>query len=130
MNTTVVKRFTFEAAHDLPNHAGKCRGLHGHTYTVEVGVNGEVKEQNGDSDEGMVLDFGEISKVFRERIFSVCDHHYLNDALPVEPTSAENIAAWAMREMVAGLLVVAPHVVVRFVRVWETQTGYAEVAAR
>ena len=32
----IGKTFTFEAAHWLPGHTGKCNALHGHTWTVEV----------------------------------------------------------------------------------------------
>ena len=32
----IGKTFTFEAAHWLPHHPGKCWKLHGHTWTVEV----------------------------------------------------------------------------------------------
>ena len=30
----IFKEFTFEAAHQLPWHAGKCAGLHGHGYRL------------------------------------------------------------------------------------------------
>jgi 6-pyruvoyltetrahydropterin/6-carboxytetrahydropterin synthase len=39
---TVRKCFTFDAAHQLPNHGGKCRHPHGHTYKVEVALTGPM----------------------------------------------------------------------------------------
>jgi len=36
MRTLVTRSFTFEAAHQLPWHPGKCRDLHGHGYRLEV----------------------------------------------------------------------------------------------
>lgn len=133
MKTTIIKRFTFEAAHDLPNHDGKCRGLHGHSYVVEVGITGHVNDRIGEPDQGMILDFDVVKQIFNENIHSRCDHAYLNEALPFLPnTTAENLAMWIGGEMQAGLnrrnLSAAPRfAVVSVVRVWETATGCAEV---
>ena len=43
----IGKLFKFEAAHRLPNHPGKCKNLHGHSYKLEVVVNGEVNFFSG-----------------------------------------------------------------------------------
>src|SRR5262245_30204299 len=32
----VAVEFDFDAAHNLPNYAGKCERLHGHTYRLQV----------------------------------------------------------------------------------------------
>ena len=34
---------TFDSAHFLPNHP-KCGRIHGHTYKVEIEVEGELKK--------------------------------------------------------------------------------------
>ena len=57
MRAVIRKTFRFDAAHSLPDHAGKCRGLHGHSYRVELCFQGEVKPARGEPDDGMVLDF-------------------------------------------------------------------------
>lgn len=121
---TVSKAFTFHAAHQLPNHDGKCRDLHGHTYRVEVGVTGPVNARDGSPDEGMVLDFGVIKAAWAP-LHQLVDHKFLNDVLPSEfqPTTAENIAGWVLSE----LLEAVPQVTV--VRVWETPTSCVEVTA-
>jgi 6-pyruvoyltetrahydropterin/6-carboxytetrahydropterin synthase len=116
----IGKRFTFEAAHDLPNHDGKCRGLHGHSYVVEVVAEGEqVPSGEGRPDEGMVVDFGVVSAAFRERVHAKLDHRYLNDELGFT-TTAENLA-WHILGVMRGEV---PQVVA--VRVWETATSWAE----
>lgn len=120
-NATICKEFTFDAAHYLPNHNGKCRNLHGHTYKVLIYVRGEVKDIDGDSDEGMVVDFGVVKEVYKRRIEAVCDHQYLNDALPIPRTSAEWMAFWMLKEMRKEMEEVFK------VRVYETPTSYAEV---
>ncbi len=117
---TIAKRFEFQAAHQLPNHKGHCQRLHGHSYEVEVGITGPVNLTEGASDEGMVIDFGDVSAAFKKRVHDVCDHQYLNDVLPML-TTAENIAAWILAEMQDEL-----DPTVAFVRVWETRTGHAE----
>jgi len=109
------KTFTFEAAHKLPNYKGKCQRLHGHTYKVELVVEGERNES------GMVLDFkvlSEIAKLIRETL----DHSYLNDIIP-NPT-AENIAEWIyifLSDQMTSCDTVFPYEV----RVWETSTSCA-----
>lgn len=122
----LVKVFEMECAHQLPNHDGKCRRLHGHSYKVEIAVDGAAKGDTGEPDEGMVVDFAVISAAFKERVFKVCDHQYLNEVLPIPVTTAEWIASWIHGEMSDALDTSERRVA--FVRVWETATGYAEFA--
>lgn len=126
---SLTKTWTFDAAHQLPNHDGKCARLHGHTYKVELTVTGEIKDANGDADEGMVIDFGALSTIWKKYLEPALDHRFLNDELPsaYHPTTAENIACWLADEFADHLL--ALPVQVTRVRVWETPTGYAEVGA-
>jgi len=78
MNTAVInKRFTFDAAHQLPSHDGKCARLHGHTYAVEVTLSGPVRSPDGYPDESMVVDFYQVSKVFKDTIEALCDHRFM-----------------------------------------------------
>lgn len=86
---TLTKEFKFEAAHDLPNHDGHCRDLHGHSYHGVVTIEGEIKPADGKPDEGMVADFHIIKDVTDQ-----LDHTYLNDVIADRPTTAENIAGW------------------------------------
>lgn len=118
----IGKQFTFDAAHMLPNHSGKCANLHGHTYRVELVVTGAVRETDGASDEGMVVDFAVLSKAWK-RLHGQVDHAFLNDVLPddYQPTTAENLAIYIadqLRESVPQLA---------SVRVWETPTSWALV---
>lgn len=81
MPTTIGKKFSFEAAHWLPNvpDGHKCKSLHGHSYTAELIIEGDVDEN------GLVVDFAEISRVAKP-LFAQLDHSLLNDHLP-NPTS-------------------------------------------
>lgn len=85
---TITRRFQFDSAHLLPLHKGKCCRLHGHTYVLEISVEGRVNA------EGMVLDFGDLKNKVRELIIDRYDHEYLNELGPFTelPPTAENIA--------------------------------------
>ncbi|PMB05723.1 6-carboxytetrahydropterin synthase QueD [Fischerella thermalis CCMEE 5273] len=84
----VTKSFTFDAAHHLHLYDGKCKSLHGHTYRLSITVSGYVDEI------GIVLDFGELKRLFQEEIDARLDHRYLNEVLPPMNTSAENMIVW------------------------------------
>ncbi len=119
MRTTITKILTFDAAHSLPEHLGKCRNVHGHTYTLEVTIEGET--DSGGPTDGMVMDFADLSSRAAELVVEPLDHHYLNDLFDFAPT-AEAVAKWALVTLrQAGLPVVR-------VRLWETPTSYAEVS--
>src|SRR4051812_21217916 len=89
----ISKMFSFEAAHQLQYHRSKCARPHGHSYKLEVTVRGEVKNEPGDSDHGMVLDFGDISQIVKEAIISRLDHYDLNEVTGIYPT-AEYLVHW------------------------------------
>lgn len=121
MFATICKEFTFDAAHRLPNHSGKCRDLHGHTYKVRVYLRGKVRPFDGSSNEGMVEDFSVVKEVFKRKIESVCDHRFLNTAVPLPAPTAEALAGWILKTLRKELPTVVK------VRVYETPTAYAEV---
>lgn len=119
---TIAKEFTFDAAHQLPNHDGPCRRLHGHTYRLRVYARGPLQPLDGKAEEGMVVDFGRIKQAYRTRIEAVCDHQFLNEVVPVERTTAELLAAWMLNELRAEV----PQIVA--VRLYETPSSFAEVS--
>lgn len=75
----------FDAAHSLPGYQGKCAKLHGHTYQVEMVVEGNVGE------DGFVIDFYQLKNILAV-VLQDLDHNCLNEILP-NPT-AETIAQW------------------------------------
>mgnify|MGYP003596664130 FL=1 len=80
----------FDAAHSLPGYQGKCACMHGHTYQVEMVVEGEVGE------DGFVIDFYQLKKIIGATLQEL-DHSCLNDTLP-NPT-AESIALWTAEQL-------------------------------
>lgn len=85
----IEKEFVFDAAHFLPLVAPdhKCRRLHGHTYKVVIGVEGDVGAQ------GWIMDFADIGTVIKP-ILQQIDHTLLNAVEGLENPTAENIARW------------------------------------
>ena len=101
----VRRRFTFEAAHELPNHPGKCRRLHGHSYVLVVSVERVVEPRSG-----MAIDFGDLKRIVRAEVVDLLDHAYVNDL--VENPTAEVMAVWIwnrLREVLSGLVEIELH---------------------
>ena len=114
MRTSVTRSFTFEAAHHLPWHPGKCQRLHGHSYRLEVTVEGPLDHQ------GIVVDFADIKRVVEREVVTRYDHTYLNDLFD-NPT-AELIAQEIWKTLEAAALPVA------HIRLWETPDSWVDVA--
>src|SRR5687768_11033829 len=115
MRNRVTKTATFEAAHQLPWHPGKCQRLHGHHYRVEVSVEGPLDAH------GIVVDFDELGRALDSEVVARFDHQYLNEL--IDNPTAEAIAAEIWKRVEAsGLPVVR-------VAVWETPDSVAELLA-
>jgi 6-pyruvoyltetrahydropterin/6-carboxytetrahydropterin synthase len=137
----VTREFTFEAAHHLPGHRGRCRRPHGHTYRLQVSLRGPIIDAPGQSDDGMVMDFEDLKQIGDATILEHLapsmlrgsaaqpiedgglDHNDLN-ALTGIRTTAENLAHWIWDALVAGG--VADRLLYR-IRLWETDHGFVEI---
>ncbi|MFJ7922075.1 6-carboxytetrahydropterin synthase QueD [Lysinibacillus fusiformis] len=118
----VSKEFTFDAAHHLHQYEGKCKNLHGHTYRVVLGLSGYTDER------GLMIDFGDIKQIWKQKIEIHLDHRYLNETLPPMNTTAENIVVWIYEKLVEALHEEQKDngARVEFIRLYETPTSYAE----
>ena len=96
--------------------------MHGHRYRFEAEIEGDVVDVGGVSEEGMLIDFSDVSQILEVHIHDIFDHAFVvyeNDELlttlfeqlppehrivkvPFIPT-AENLAKWAFEQ-------VAPHI--------------------
>jgi 6-pyruvoyltetrahydropterin/6-carboxytetrahydropterin synthase len=98
----VTRRAEFSASHYYHNPAlspeenlrifGKCNNPHGHghNYTLEVTVAGEL-----DPKTGMVLDLKDLKKLVESEVMEAMDHRFLNKEVPVFSSTlptTENIA--------------------------------------
>ena len=143
MNGFVTKTVEFDAGHRLPNHKSKCRNVHGHRYKVEVTFVDRILDQPGESQDGMVVDFGDLTDLLNSVVYGPFDHgfiawdqdqqliSFLSDDLGVKvitmpfPPTAENMAriiAWRL-----GIALQESSCEVLKVDVWETPTSRATV---
>lgn len=112
---TLTRRLTFSAAHryrrpewsEAKNAEvfGACAhpNWHGHTYTCEVTVGGEI-----DPLTGFCADLAALDRVLAERVHARLDHRNLVLDVPEfaegrEIPTSENVAWWIAREVQAGL---------------------------
>ena len=116
----ISQAFKFEAAHRLPKvpETHRCHRLHGHSYRVEVQLDGVV-----DPHTGFVVDFFDLEAAFA-KITQALDHRCLNDVGGLENPTAENIAIWIWDRLSSDLSGLSS------VRVYETTECWAEYDGR
>ena len=141
----VTKTMTTSTAHRLMNYDGPCQYVHGHTYRWELTIEGGAL--NG---QGMLFDFGEMKELLKMFVHNVYDHaavfhqddpiglyllnaydiHGLNNQrivqVPWNPT-AENLALDTRNRIQEWLDLSPDGDYISTLRVWETDTCYAEV---
>jgi 6-pyruvoyltetrahydropterin/6-carboxytetrahydropterin synthase len=74
---TITRKLEFDAGHRIPDHKSQCRNLHGHRYTVEITLLGDVIEEEGSSDNGMIMDFSDVKALAKQHLIDVWDHAFL-----------------------------------------------------
>lgn len=136
---TVCKIFTFDSAHQLVGHKGKCSNLHGHTYKLEVMLKGKPLVEAGHSDEGFVIDFSDIKATVQQQLVDRLDHAFL--AMGNEPVletlkqTGSKVALLGFRTTVENMSTYIAHrlkladLPLYSVKLWETPTSWAEVLA-
>jgi 6-pyruvoyltetrahydropterin/6-carboxytetrahydropterin synthase len=95
----LIKDFRFESAQRLPNapEGHPCRELHGHSFKVEITVEGEV-----DPKTGWLYDHARISEAMQP-IIEELDHSYLNDIPGLENPTIENMVSWLWKRLAPSL---------------------------
>jgi 6-pyruvoyltetrahydropterin/6-carboxytetrahydropterin synthase len=108
MKARLTKDFFFESAQTLPKTppGHKCGKMHGHSFRVEVSVEGDVNTATG-----WIYDHAEIS-VAMKPLVALLDHAYLNDIPGLENPTIELMAAWfweKLRPQCPGLCEIVMH---------------------
>ena len=128
----LTRKAEFSAAHFYFNPAwseeenervfGKCanRNGHGHNYTLEVTVKGEVDPRSG-----FVVDLKQLKEIMHREVLDAMDHRFLNKEVPEFlhriPTT-ENIAIAIWQRLVTKLEKAKLH----RVRVYETRDLFVD----
>lgn len=145
----VTKEITFDCAHVLSGYNGACANLHGHTYKLQVTVEGESKK-DGVKD-GMVIDFNNLKTLLDSDVKAAYDHaviiscekkrdlfenslyelllaHEKRVLVLDDRTTAENMAMDIKKRILKALSEFGfNNVNDVHVRLWETPTSFAEV---
>ncbi len=134
----ITKIFTFDSSHMLDGHDGKCQNLHGHTYTLEITVAGELIQ--GGAKDGMVMDFTDLKAAVKEQITDPFDHAFIYDGSNErESQIAALLEGWQMKTLRLNRRTTAENMTVEMygrlkraglnvcrVKLWETPTSCAE----
>ncbi len=139
---TVHRLYHFCASHRLHVAAfdehqndelfGKCNNAfgHGHNYSVEVSVDGEV-----DPVTGRAVDLNQLDRLITEQVVSRYDHRYVNEECPefaeLVPTT-ENLGAVMRERLNAAWPAAFPSGALRLrrIRIFETSRNIIEVDTR
>lgn len=144
----ICRHEEFEAAHLLNDYDGGCGNLHGHSYKIEITLEGLQDSESW----GMVMDFNKLKKLIKDLVpdhMFVCNFHnvfstkdgevFLDTpegnivrtlakfgldyiAYPFAPT-AENMVCQFADDLKTQL---PENVFVVNVKLWETTNSYAE----
>ena len=128
----VTRRAEFSASHFYHNPTlseqenrrlfGKCNNPHGHghNYTLEVTVAGDVDPRTG-----MVVDLKDLKRVIEAEVIEAMDHRFLNEEVPAFRTTiptTENIAIEVWKRLKGKLSAGRLH----RMRVYETPDLYVD----
>lgn len=93
------RSYRFEAAHFLPRvpPGHKCARMHGHSYHIEVAIEGEV-----DPERGWIMDFAEIDEHVAPLIRQL-DHQVLNEIDGLSNPTSELLSRWFWGKLVQWL---------------------------
>jgi 6-pyruvoyltetrahydropterin/6-carboxytetrahydropterin synthase len=130
----IAKEFNWEMGHRLPEHFGKCKNIHGHSYKMLVEIEGDVLES------GMVMDYYRLRDTI-DPLIEKMDHAFMvykEDNYVIEflekmnskkvvvdfQSTVENITRYFLAEIYK--LNLPPNIHKIKVRVCESPDDYAE----
>ena len=128
----LTRKAEFSASHYYWNDAwseeenrrafGKCanRNGHGHNYTLEVTVKGEVDPRSG-----FVVDLKQLKEIMNREVLDAMDHRFLNKEVPeflTQIPTTENIAIAVWQRLESKLQQTRLH----RVRVYETPNLFVD----
>ena len=106
----ISKEFSFDMAHLLDGHDGKCQNLHGHTYKLQVEISGDLYESG--AKKAMVIDFSDLKSIVKKVILDPMDHAFIYDQ-----TNEREIARFILNRLHHD-----EQLSISSIRLWETPT--------
>ncbi|OOF88632.1 6-carboxytetrahydropterin synthase QueD [Rodentibacter ratti] len=135
----ISKEFSFDMAHLLDGHDGKCQNLHGHTYKLQVEIMGDLSPLG--AKKSMVIDFSDLKTIVKKAILEPMDHAFIYD----ETNERENKIAKLLQSLdsktfgvpfrttaeelarfIFNRLKYDEKLAVSTIRLWETPTSFCE----
>ncbi|OOF38105.1 6-carboxytetrahydropterin synthase QueD [Rodentibacter mrazii] len=135
----ISKEFSFDMAHLLDGHDGKCQNLHGHTYKLQVEISKDLVHCG--AKKSMVMDFSDLKNIVKKAVLDPMDHAFIYDqtsereskiaallqelnsktfAVPFR-TTAEEMARFIFKRLKYD-----EKLAVSAIRLWETPTSFCE----
>lgn len=141
----ITKEITFDCAHMLSNYEGKCNNLHGHTYKLQVILEGKTNKNTY-----MLIDFNELKNILNQVVMEKFDHAVIFSGADVREESENELLQWVIKYHKKGFVLesgkttcenMTPYIkelikeelternlnFLVSVRLWETPTSFAEV---
>lgn len=82
----LTSEFSFDSAHFLRGHDGKCKNLHGHRWRVVVSITGDLIKDG--AKKGMIVDFTTF-KLYLKEIETLLDHKFLLETGSISNTTLQ-----------------------------------------
>jgi 6-pyruvoyltetrahydropterin/6-carboxytetrahydropterin synthase len=134
----IAKEFRWEMGHRLPEHFGKCKNIHGHSYKMIVELEGDVDES------GMVMDYYDVKRII-DPVVENLDHAFMvykddkeivsllekmkSKMVVVDfQSTVENICAYFLNEI--KKISLPENIKQISVRIYETADDYAEFSIK
>ena len=95
MRSRLERTYHFEAAHFLPRvpSGHKCARMHGHSYSVDVVLEGDI-----DANLGWVIDFGDLDAHVMPLVDRL-DHRVLNELDGLANPTSELLGVWIWNQL-------------------------------
>ena len=135
----VSKEFSFDMAHLLDVHDGKCPNLHVQTYKLLVEVAGDLLVDG--AKKSMVMDFSDLKAVVKKAILEPMDHAFIYDqtsereskiAMLLQELQSKTFGvnfrttAEEMARFIFQRLKYDEKLPISAIRLWETPTSFCE----
>ena len=141
----ISSKLEFDAGHRIPSHNSHCRHLHGHRYTIEITLSGNIITDEGMANQGMVMDYSEVKRIAKDVLVNKWDHAFLvysgdiqvlqflqsikdhKTVILDKPPTAENLALTAFNILDSAYIDnYENNLILERVRLYETPTCWAD----